>query len=151
MACGAGFSGADGNRGGVVQGSGGNVYAGADGNVYKKTDNGWEKYTGTGGSGTWQPVNQQTAQQGLQNRTGGGSQNLSGQTQGRASQIPSERSPNLAGQSERFGSFREQFQGHGQLENDHAARLGGERSFQQFGAMRGGGFAGRGGGGHFRR
>jgi len=36
----------------------------------------------------------------------------------------------------------------GQLENDRAARMGGAQRQQQFGAMRAGGFAGRGG---FRR
>jgi len=153
---GAGFSGADGNKGGVVQGSGGNVYAGADGNVYKKTDSGWEKYTGTGGSGTWQPVDPQSA---AQSRTNSGSQNLSGQTQGQATEARSQnlpgatqgqgaqaRSQNLSGETQRGGGFAQSFGG--QLENDHAARMGGQQRYQQFGAQRGG-YGG--GGGRFRR
>lgn len=149
---GAGFSGADGNRGGVVQGAGGDVYAGADGNVYKKTDNGWEKYTGTGGSGTWQPVQpgqnaQSKTSQNLSGATQGGATsrqgNLSGETQGGGA-----RQGDLSGATERGGDYRQSFEGRGQLDNDHAARFGGQRSYQQAGAMRGG-FQGRGGG--FRR
>ena len=157
---GAGFSGADGNRGGVVQGAGGDVYAGADGNIYKKTDDGWQKYTGTGGSGTWQPV--EPGQNASQARSGASSQNLSGTTQGQASQAraqaqtppgatrdgEAQRQGNLSGQTERGQADRQAFEGRGQLDHDRSARLGGERSYQQFGAMRGG-MGGRGGG--FRR
>ncbi len=152
---GAGFSGAGGNKGGVVQGAGGDVYAGADGNVYKKTDDGWEKYTGTGGSGTWQPV--QPGQNASKAKSNASSQNLPGATQGGASSRQGNlsgatqggaqpRSQNLSGQAERGGAYRQSFEGQGQLENDREARLGGQRSYQQAGAMRGGGFQGRGGG-----
>lgn len=140
---GAGFSGAGGNKGGVVQGAGGDVYAGADGNIYKKTDSGWQKYTGTGGGGTWQPV--QPGQNAQQARTNASGRNLSGATEGGAAA----RTSNLAGETERGGASRQSFESRGQLESDRAARMGGERSYQQFGAMRGGGgFGGRGG---FRR
>src|SRR5690606_12069322 len=106
---------------------------------YKKTDSGWQKYTGTGGGGTWQPV--QPGQNAQQARTNASGRNLSGATEGGAAA----RTSNLAGETERGGASRQSFESRGQLESDRAARMGGERSYQQFGAMRGGGgFGGRG-------
>lgn len=154
---GAGFSGADGNRGAVVQGAGGDVYAGADGNVYKKTDDGWQKYTGTGGSGTWQPVQPSQsaqAQQAQQARSNASSPGSTAATPGAASQAQSARSQGSAAEASRSPgaggesrqSFGQSFEHQGQLDNDHSARMGGQQSYQRFGAQRGG-FEGRGGGG----
>jgi len=167
---GAGVSGAGGNSAGVVKGAGGDVYAGADGNVYKKTDSGWEKYNDGGWAPVQKPANAQS-QPGTQKNLSGATEsraaqardarsasqgNLSGATESRAAQASDARSAsqgNLSGATEQGSRFRGQgsaseSQGLGQLENDRAARMGGAQRQQQFGAMRAGGFAGRGG---FRR
>lgn len=49
---GAGYSGANGNRGGAVKTQNGDVYAGHDGNAYQHTSDGWSKWS----NGGWQPV-----------------------------------------------------------------------------------------------
>jgi hypothetical protein len=61
------------------------MYAGHDGNVYKNTGSGWEKYDN--GSGSWNSVNTQQAQQRAQSlnqqRSSGGwsTQNLNSEMQ----------------------------------------------------------------------
>ncbi|MFO1316730.1 MAG: hypothetical protein U1F58_14125 [Burkholderiales bacterium] len=135
---GAGVSGAGGNSGGVVKTSGGDVYAGADGNVYRKTDDGWQKYD----DGSWNSVDKSASQR---NAT-------SSSTTSAASQRQATGQGAEAGATQRASAATGggRFEGMSQLENDHGARMAGGARSQQFQSTRGGGFAGRGGGG-FRR
>jgi hypothetical protein len=161
---GAAVSGAGGNSAGAVKTASGNVYAGADGNVYKKTSSGWEKYD----NGSWSSVQPKSSGQSGTSSNGSrgqgsasGQNNISGQTESRAAQASNARSAsqgNISGQTEsraaqasnaRSGSGGSRFEGMGQLEGDHEARMAGGARQQQVQSMRGG-FAGRGGGGFQR-
>jgi hypothetical protein len=147
---GAGVSGANGNRAGVAKTADGDVYAGADGNVYKKTSDGWSKYD----NGSWNQVQKPTNPNGQGNLSGAtrngastaSQNNLSGATE----RNPSSGSALPTRSSASSGTSRQE--GFGQLDQDHEARTMGAQRQQQFQSMRGGGsFAGRGGGGGFRR
>ena len=78
--------------------------------------------------------------------------NLSGQTESSAAQASDTRTArqsDLSGATERGGAYRGE-SGMGQLNQDHEARMAGGARQQQFQSARGS-FAGRGGGGGFRR
>lgn len=134
---GAGVRGAGGNSAGAVKTAGGDVYAGADGNVYRKTDSGWQKYN----DGSWSSVQPQNAR-GMQ-PGGADARTVPQQRPGAAGAAGTTPGAAQAGEHGRFGG---EFQGGGsrQLEQDHAARLGGA---QRYGGFQGGHF----GGGGFRR
>jgi len=159
---GAGVRGAGGNSAGAVKTSSGNVYAGADGNVYKKTDSGWEKYDNGSWNAVQKPANTPTP------RSSASQQNLSGQTQRTASSrggataaresAPQRSASPGASPSGATGAASMRGQGAGehsgvmgQLEGDREARTTGVQRQQQFGSMRQGGLAERGGGRSFRR
>jgi hypothetical protein len=141
---GAGASGAGGNRGGVVKTSGGDVYAGADGNVYKKTDDGWQKYD----NGSWNNVQKPSSTTSQRNAT---ASSAPGATQ--AGSARTARQGDLSGstQNRAAPAGGAQFEGQGQLEQDRQARTMGAQRQQQYGATRRGEFAGRSGGGRFKR
>jgi hypothetical protein len=137
-AAGAGYTTANGNRGGAVKTQNGDVYAGHDGNAYQHTSDGWSKWN----NGGWQPVNppsntnspggSQTSNPSATNRrstTGGQTQNQRPTT----TQAPRSSLPTMEGSS------------YQQLEQDRQARTAGSGRF--------GGAGGRfgGGGGRFRR
>ncbi len=148
---GAGVSGAGGNSAGAVKTSGGDVYAGADGNVYKKTDNGWQKYD----NGSWDSVQQPANGKNASAQNAAGSAQASAARSGATASGAGTSQAHATGATQRAstggtaGSGR--FEGMGQLEQDRSARTMGAQRQQQFGAARAGGFAGRAGGGGFRR
>jgi len=156
---GAGVSGAGGNSAGAVKTAGGDVYAGADGNVYKKTDSGWQKYDNGSWNSVQPPANSKaattSASEAAPPRTGtSGSGAAAQRTAGSTgSTAGSERASASGGAQQRGGGAEGagRFEGMGQLEQDRSARMMGAQRQQQFGAERGGGFAGRAGGGGFRR
>jgi hypothetical protein len=140
---GAGYSGANGNKGGAVKTQNGDVYAGHDGNVYQHTSDGWSKWS----DGGWQPVTPPTPPNGNGNgnsngnrlQSGSGTQSGSlGASQGGASS--SRQRLGASGGSAGGGSRQTMDGGTWQdLEQDRQARssdlLGGARG--------GGGFGGR--------
>jgi len=155
---GAGVSGSGGNSAGVVKTSGGDVYAGADGNVYRKTDDGWQKYD----DGSWNSVDKPASQRGASAQSGttaAAQRPAAGQGAQAGSTAPQRANAATGGEGAagRNAYGGERFSGMSQLESDHTARMGGQARQQQFQSMRGGGFEGRGGfagragGGGFRR
>ncbi len=145
---GAAVSGSGGNSAGAVKTSGGDVYAGADGNVYKKTDSGWQKYDNGSWNSVQQPANKVA--------TTSGSEAASQRTAGSTSSTAASERANASGSAQQRASTGTaassgRFEGMGQLEQDRSARTMGAERQQQYGAARAGGFAGRAGGGGFRR
>jgi hypothetical protein len=135
----AGYSGANGNRGGAVNTQNGEVYAGHDGNAYQHTSNGWSKWN----NGGWQPVNPPTNARTNTPSTAGSQTNTPSATNRRTatpaqSTTPTQRSSRPTVESSSYQ----------QLEQDRQARSAGRGSFA------GGGFGGGrfgGGGGGFER
>ena len=111
---GAGYRGANGNRGGVVQTKGGDTYAGHDGNVYRHDSDGWSKWS----DGGWQPVNPPKSP-GNSPRAARNNQSSSPSAGERQASRPDSR-PSPAGGRTNTSLFQ-------QLERDRQARLGGAR------------------------
>ena len=126
---GAGYSGANGNKGGAVKTQSGDVYAGYDGNVYQHTSDGWSKWS----DGGWQPVTPPTPSNSNRLQSGSGTQSGGlGATEGGASPTQQRRGQSggtggRLGQSMDGGTFQD-------LEQDRQARSAG-----MLGGSRGGG------------
>jgi hypothetical protein len=144
---GAGYTTANGNRGGAVKTQSGDVYAGHDGNAYQHTSDGWSKWN----DGGWQPVNPPSSTN--NNRQANSPATPGANTTGTASnRTQATQTQRTARQSQPQGGSRQTMDSSSfqQLEQDRQARFAGSSGGGFGGGGRFGG-GGGGGGGHFRR
>jgi hypothetical protein len=138
-AAGAGYTTANGNRGGAVKTQNGDVYAGHDGNAYQHTSDGWSKWN----NGGWQPVNPPSNS----NTLNGSQKSNPSAANGRSTTSATQNQRPTSTQTSRSSRPTMESSSYQQLEQDRQARGAGGGRFG--GGSIGGRFGG--GGGRFRR